>query len=116
MKLLLPPTEKQLLDYVNKTPKEVLNHCVNFDPECVNDTSVEKFVALCQQALEEIPVNLRGYATVQLGESGLTFNAHREETSAEHVERCRAELNASLRAKYQRYQQYVLLKREFGNA
>lgn len=116
MNFLQKPTEQEFIDYVNKTPKKVLFSSADVCTSDDVDMSVVDFVALCQRKLGEMRPDLRNAARVLIDDDRIEFRAHREETNDEHIARCREQFDAAWHAKNNRFLQYQLLKREFGDA
>lgn len=114
--MIVNPLAEDFIDYVNKTPKKVLFSSVEIGASYDTDMSAVEFIALCQSSLEKIPADLRNAAVILIDDDSIEFRAHREETNDEHIARCREEFDAAWRAKNNRFLQYQLLKREFGDA
>lgn len=108
--------EQEFLDYVNATPKQHVQASVCLDMPYRTEMSVSDFIEHCHTALGQIPDSMRGDAVVVVDDDDIEFRARREETSDEHIARCRAQFDNKRRAQANRRLMYEQLKQEFGDA
>lgn len=108
--------EQEFLDYVNTTPKRYVHASVCLDMLCRTEMSVSDFIEHCHTAVGQIADSLRGDAVVVVNDDDIEFHARREETSDEHIARCRTQFDNKRRAQANRRLLYEQLKQEFGDA